>query len=442
MISPGNRLLIWVTILLPFAALAGVVPSCGVWVACLFGALGIVALADGLVAAGRRGGIEVTLPDVVRMSLHKPGAVSVVIERSENARGQASRLRVGLPLPDALESEQDALEVALPGDSGLCSVDWPCVPRSRGQYIVDRCFFEVLSPLGFWHARGESACRSEIRVYPSLMPERRKLAAFFLNRGNFGLHTQRTVGQGKDFEKLREYIPGDSYDDIHWKATAKRGRPVTKLYQVERTQEIYVLIDSSRMSGRTVGAEAAIERYLASALVLGLAAEQQGDLFGLMAFGSRMHRFIKAGGGKAHYHACRDAIYTLSPEIASPDFDELFTSVRLRLRRRSLLVILTDLGDPGLAQSFLANIDMVCRQHVVLVCMLKHPSMQTLFSNADAETTADVYGKLGGQMILHNVRELEKALHHKGVRFTLVEEAKLSTQLVSEYMNVKARQML
>ena len=69
-----------------------------------------------------------------------------------------------------------------------------------------------------------------------------------MNRGAFGVHAQRQVGQGREFEKLREYAPGDSYIDIHWKATAKRGRPVTKLYQVERTQEVYVIIDASRLA--------------------------------------------------------------------------------------------------------------------------------------------------------------------------------------------------
>jgi len=91
----------------------------------------------------------------------------------------------------------------------------------------------------------------EIRVYPNLHPERRNLAGLFLNRGAFGIHAQRQVGKGRDFEKLREYIPGDSYDEIHWKATAKRGHPVTKVFQVERTQEIVVVIDSSRLSAKS-----------------------------------------------------------------------------------------------------------------------------------------------------------------------------------------------
>ena len=94
--------------------------------------------------------------------------------------------------------------------------------------------------------------QSEIRVYPNLLTERKNLAALFLNRGTFGIHAQRQVGKGRDFEKLREYVPGDGYDEIHWKATARRGRPITKVFQIEKTQEIYVIVDASRLSAREV----------------------------------------------------------------------------------------------------------------------------------------------------------------------------------------------
>src|SRR5207247_10489432 len=86
--------------------------------------------------------------------------------------------------------------------------------------------------------------------YPNLFTERKSLAALFLHRGSFGLHAQRQVGKGREFEQLREYIPGDGFDEVHWKATAKRGRPITKIFQVERTQEVYVVIDASRLSAR------------------------------------------------------------------------------------------------------------------------------------------------------------------------------------------------
>src|SRR5205823_6064500 len=89
----------------------------------------------------------------------------------------------------------------------------------------------------------------------NLFNERKHVAALFLRRGQLGTHAQRQAGQGRDFEKLREYVHGDSYDEIHWKASAKRGHPVTKVFQVERTQEVYVIVDASRLSAREVKIE-------------------------------------------------------------------------------------------------------------------------------------------------------------------------------------------
>ncbi len=87
-------------------------------------------------------------------------------------------------------------------------------------------------------------CSRKFGFIPNLLDDRKNLSALFLNRGQFGLHAQRQVGKGRDFEKLREYIPGDGYDEIHWKATARRGKPITKVFQIERTQEVYVIVDA------------------------------------------------------------------------------------------------------------------------------------------------------------------------------------------------------
>ena len=158
------------------------------------------------------------------------------------------------------------MDVVLPVKSVWSRLTWVCTPTRRGNYPITQAYVEGYSPFGFWAIRKTVPVQSEIRVYPNLMTERKNLAALFLHRGAFGLHAQRQVGKGRDFEKLREYIPGDSYDEIHWKATAKRGRPVTKIFQIERTQEVYVIVDASRLSAREVpGSEVSGARYPAFA---------------------------------------------------------------------------------------------------------------------------------------------------------------------------------
>ncbi|MDR3553586.1 MAG: DUF58 domain-containing protein, partial [Syntrophobacteraceae bacterium] len=247
------------------------------------------------------------------------------------------------------------------------------------------------------------------------------------------------------------YLPGDGMADIHWRVTAKRGRLVTKEYQLERTQEIYVLLDASRLSSRHVkpasirhdgGREHLLDSYITAGLNLGDFAQRQGDRFGLIAFSDRVLSFIRAGRGRGHFHVCRDTLFDLHPRTVTPDFDELAALIMQNLRRRALLVFLTSLGDPSLAESFLSAMEAVSRRHLVLVGMIRPPQAVPLFSDPDVSDVADIYKRLGGHLALQNLRELEIALRRRAIQFFLVDHGKLCVEMVSHYMDVKRRQIL
>jgi uncharacterized protein (DUF58 family) len=439
MIVPRTRLIFWVALLLPFAAAGPSIPEARLPSIAFLSCFALLVIVDAVLLVGHLRGIHVQLPEIVRMSKDRPGVIPL---RIKNEKNRASSLRLGLPLPAEIGSAYDDFWVTLPDEAELSSVSWPCTPIKRGSYPVRRCYVGAPSPLGFWEIRASVPATGEIRVYPNLQKERKSLAAFFLKRGNFGVHAQRMIGKGRDFEKLREYIPGDSYDEIHWKATAKRGIPVTKIFQIERTQEIYVAIDTSRLSAKQDGPETALERFVSSALVLGIAAEQQGDLFGILSFSDKVDLFLRASSGKAHYNACRDALYTAQPKRVTPNFEELCAFIRMRLRRRSLLVILTDLNDPVLSENFIRNVDLIARQHLVMVNMIQPQGAVALFGKDRIGKGDELYQKLAGHILWHNLRELDKVLQRRGVKLTQVSQDRMSAQLVSQYLRIKQRQIL
>ena len=235
MLVPRSRLLFWVAlIVLPFATLGGVAADAAPIAIAAIALFLVIVLFDAAFAFGRLDHIKIALPEVVRLSKDREGQIEVQID---NSRQRAEKVRVALGLPRELQSAQEDLVAQLPANTALSRLVWPCTPRRRGNYLLEKCYIESASALGFWAIRGSTRVQSEIRVYPNLMSERKNVATLFLNRGNFGAHAQRQVGKGRDFEKLREYIPGDSYDEIHWKATAKRGKPVTKI--VDEYTDIY-----------------------------------------------------------------------------------------------------------------------------------------------------------------------------------------------------------
>ena len=451
MLVPRTRLILWVSlIVLPFAAVAATLPAASGFAALFIGGLGFLVLYDALVARGRLIGVRVILPEVVRLQKDRPGSVEV---RIQNDAMDARTLRIGLAFPREITAESDDRTTLLPANTSVSRLEWPVTPVRRGQYFLDRVYLEGVSPLGFWAARTSQPARSELRVYPNLFDERKNVAALFLKRGQLGVHAQRAAGQGRDFEKLRMYVPGDSLNEIHWKASAKRGHPVTKVFQVERTQEVYVIVDASRLSARQVSGPKSdassprtettvLERYVTASLILGLAAEQQGDQFGLVTFSDRVLSFVRAKSGQAHYGACRDQLYALQPQSVTPDFEELCSFIRLRLRKRALLIFLTALDDPMLAESFAKASQLVSRQHLLLVNMLQPAGAQPLFSDAAISTADDLYRHLGGHLQWHSLRELGKVLQRRGVRFSLLDPAKLSAQVIEQHADVKRRQLL
>ena len=211
---------------------------------------------------------------------------------------------------------------------------------------------------------------------------------------------------------------------------------------MERTQEIYVIIDSSRLCQRPVNGEPALERYLTARLFLGSAAGANGDLFGLAGFSDKIHSFVRARNGKAHYAACRDAIYQLRPNLVSPDFEEIATFLRMNLRRRAMLIFLTQLDDPVIAESFARATRILGKQHLILAGVLSPRSIAPLFSGDEPATIEDIYSWLASHTGWRGLEKVQVELRRRGVPLSLLEPGMEVEQLVKLYGDVKQRQLL
>lgn len=459
-IVPHSRLLLWTAVgTLPFALIAAVFPPTRIFFFIAFSVLFILAVVDAGLSLKRLDGIRILLPDVVRLSKNRSQHIELTVLFDGSP---VRRLRIGLPFPEQIGPSQRDFAVSLPDEGKSFSLSWPCTGLKRGRYFLNDAYIEAPSRLGLWVCRGKLSVSCEIRVYPNLFSERKEVAAVFTNK-NLGIHSHRQIGKGRDFEQLREYMPGDSFEDIHWKATAKTGYPVTKVFQIERTQEIYIIIDASRLSTRKVitlspngdfqqnapdGSEIKIreetifERFITASLMVGLAAERQGDLFGLITFTDQVHGFIRAKNGKAHYDACRDMLFTLEPQIRNPDFTDLFTFIGTKIRKRSLLLFFTCLDDPVLSENFIHHIHLPAKKHVLLINMIHPSGARPLFSSPDIHSMDDIYTALGNHLVWRNIKETERLLLRQGAEFSLLDNEKLCAQVIAQYLNVKKRQIL
>ncbi|MGK0190159.1 MAG: hypothetical protein ACI9R3_005979 [Verrucomicrobiales bacterium] len=388
--------------------------------------------------------------------------------RVANRSGREVSVRAALAFGEAFRPDRPTRDLRLSDARAVTRIDWSVIALRRGKYVFDALFAETLSRFGLWDVRRRLPLATEVRVYPDLRSERHGLAAVFLRRGAQGIQPRPQLGKGREFEQLREYVPGDDYSDIFWKGTARRGYPTTKMFQVERTQEVYVVIDHSRLSGREIrvpvptlpGASDAsqqqeyhaggeftvttqLEKYLQAALVLGTVAEQQADLFGLITFSDQVDHFVRSKNGRQHFDSCRDAIYALQPERVSPNYDELIIFIRKHLTRRALIVVLTDLSDPVSAESFYEMVQLVSRQHLMLVNMIRPEAARPVFGeDSKVATTRDLYEELNGHFHWSELQEVERMLRSCGVQFALPESGELTLDTVNHYMRIKSRQLL
>lgn len=441
MIIPGNRLLIWTAALaLPLLSLAGPLPEVRSIIAAALFLLLILIIVDAVISLNIPCAITANSPQ--RLTKNQAGNIEVELDASEELKG----LSIYPQLPAEIEGESLPLHFEAPAGKSTLAIE--LTPRERGSLKIPAFFLQRKSRFGFWIIRSTRPVELEVQCYSDLFSEQRQVASF-LKKGLLGAHQQRQIGQGREFEQLREYIPGDTYQDIHWKSTARRSHPVTKVYQIERTQEVYLLIDSSRLSRRSCNdpldperQSSHLERYMSAAMLLALTAEQQGDHFGFLNFSDRVNLFIPASSGKAHFSTCRNALYGLTAENNSPDFKDVATFVRSRIRKRALLIFLTSLEDPRCAQEFVQSAELLNRQHLLVVGALRPALAAPLFEGNEVHSSDDLYRSYAGQCCWQQLHELRKVLQSKNVLMDLMETDTVSTGLIQHYLDIKKRQLL
>jgi len=444
MTVPSQRMLLLAAVAaLPLATAAGFVPGLAGPCAAALALGALVAAVDAVRGRVRLDALDASAPPVVRLTKDVPASLPIAIA-SRLAGALAIRLSVAMPpgvvtaprvaTPPAVASAAAVEEIIVP--PGTSRFDWPCAGIARGDHALRTLYLEAPSPFGLWLARSARALDCAIRVYPNLRD--RSTAALFQRTAAVGLRMRRQVGKGREFDNLRQYMPGDGFEDIDWKATARRQFPVVKLYRVEHAQQVYAVVDSSRLSARPE----ILESFVNAALHLALVAETQGDRFGLVTFSDRTHKFVRARHGMDHFRLCRETIYNLQASRVSPDFRDVFTALQTNLRRRALLVFFTSLDDALLAETFEREVPILARRHVVLVNSPQPPGLKPLFTNASSKDLDSLYSGLAGQMISNRLRQLSLALSNRGVRLSVVDPARIKTQVTSEYLEVKRRQVL
>jgi len=396
----------------------------------------LIAVVDNLLSR-RTTAVEVTRESAETLSLGAANRISVQV-RSRCARPLALTVKDDPP-PD-FHTPDRTMKLRI-GPFAAASTSYTTTPSQRGDFRFGRLHMRVRSRLRLsWWQRSFPA-EEHVRVYPDIQQVRKW--EVLARRGRLqdaGLRT-RMRGEGTEFESLRDYVPDDSYRDIDWKATAKRGRPITRQFQTERNQNLIILLDSGRMMGSPVGDLTKLDMCINAALMLAHVAATMGDAVGMLTFSDRIKSYVPPGKGRQQTRRILEELYGLSAEMTEPDYRTATTYLRTRSRKRSLVVAFTDLVDTEVSGQVLAYLAALAPQHLPMVVTVRDEGIEELREQTPNDAL-HVYEKaLAGRAL--EERELALArLRQRGAYVCDARPDDLVAATVNQYLAIKRRGVL
>ncbi len=266
-------------------------------------------------------------------------------------------------------------------------------------------------------------------------------------RFEFGLIAVRYLsqsqwrGEGRDFESLRDYVRGDEMRHISWTATARRGKLVTRQYQMERDQTILIALDAGRLMTARIENETKLDSAVHAALALMSAAARAGDNAGLLVFGRRIKAYLPPKRGAEHLDAALEALYAIEPEMIEPSYSRAFEFVSANSRRRSLVVVLTDLVDEEGSRELLSSLKLLRPRHLPLVVTIADRDLKAVVRESP-ENENEMFTQSVAEEIMHLREAALRLVESQGGLALDVTTAVLAPKLLETYLRVKERGML
>ncbi|MGI8567160.1 MAG: DUF58 domain-containing protein [Pyrinomonadaceae bacterium] len=315
-------------------------------------------------------------------------------------------------------------------------------PPTRGRFTFGQIAVRYVSRLGLVWCQTHVGEAETVKVYPNI---RRAREAELKALGERSLATSRRRaswrGEGRDFESLREYVAGDELRHVSWSATARRGKLTTRQYQIERDQTILVALDAGRLMTARVEGETKFDAAIHAALALMSAAARGGDHAGLMAFGRRVSAYVPPGRGREQTDAVLEALYSIEPEMVEPSYTRAFEFVVANCKRRSLVVLLTDLVDEEGSRELLLSLNLLRPRHLPLVVTIGDRDLRAAVRDAPANSR-DLYTQSVAEEVMHQREAALRRVESQGGLALDVTAAALTPSLLETYVRVKERGLL
>ena len=439
---PTLRLLLFLLLGSLLVAGAALAPAL-LWLAIAYTlAVGALVAADYFVTT-RPAELEAERINDTKLSLGADNLITLLLAN----RG---RRPIKFQVRDEFPHQFDADAVTLAGEIApydIYEARYHVRPVGRGDFAFGDINIRYLSTLKTFMRQARYPAAAQVKVYPNVLDVRkydllaRKGLLFEL-----GLRANRQFGAGTEFERLREYSTDDEFRRINWKATARRGKPIAAEYETERSQYVVSVIDTGRLMRPPVNDPAAgtgqslakLDYVINTSLLLSYVASLKGDHIGMLTFADDVRTYLAPRRGRGQFYRMLEALYNVQFEPVEADYGQALAYLSLKHKRRSLVVVFTDLVTLDAAKPLIAHMARLAQRHLPLCVVISDPNITRLASQPPQDSDA-VYQRAVAEMLLEERQLVLDTLNRSGVLTIDVPADKLTVSVINKYLELKGR---
>lgn len=312
-------------------------------------------------------------------------------------------------------------------------------PTTRGEYAFGNINLFVHAPLQLVKRHYIIPAEHVVKVYPSYIQMRRYQLLAVSNRlQEAGVKRIRKIGHSMEFEQIKEYVRGDDYRTINWKATARKDGLMVNNYTDERSQQIYCLINKGRVMKMPFHGMTLLDYAINAALVLSNVALVKQDKAGLITFEKNIDSFLLADKKPTQMNQVLENLYRQKTDFLEPDFEKLFSIIRNRVTNRSLMVLFTNFESLESLQREMTALKKIARYHLLLVVFFENTELKSLL-DSKTKTLEEIYIKTIAEKFAYEKRQMVKELHKNGIPSILTTPENLTVNTINKYLELKTR---
>jgi uncharacterized protein (DUF58 family) len=335
---------------------------------------------------------------------------------------------------------QSARTVTVPPD-GEQRVRIPLVPRRRGSVVLRTLWFRWNGPLGLVRRQTRRSLDREVAVVPDIQSVKDAALRFFGAREFLsGLKVERYIGDGTEFESLREYVPGLDHRAMNWKVSARHRKLYCTDFRAARNHQIVVAVDRGHLMCEPIEGVPKLDRAINAALMLGYVCVKTGDRVGWFTFNEKVRTYGEPEGGMNAFRRMQRLTAEIEYSAGETNFTLGLTALNVRLRRRSLVVVLTDFVDTVTAELMTENLGRLARRHLVLFVTLRDPSLDRIADRRPG-TVADLHRSVVATEFRRERDLVLRRLRRLGIHCIDAPPAAVSTSLLNRYLEIKRREL-